>query len=97
VASAQEARDALALNREHQRIIEARNTGGQAMSSKDRRELEGLQREERTLTRRQRLADEGKDSWWLKIQAFFRPFKMLFGFLLLVFSIVMVGSMLVTW
>ena len=53
------ARQALDHNRELQRRIEVRYQGtGQQMSMKDRKELEALQREERTLTRRHRLAEE---------------------------------------
>ncbi|EWC45156.1 hypothetical protein DRE_06044 [Drechslerella stenobrocha 248] len=96
VTSAEEARDALAINRERQRIIEAKGAGGGGLSPKDRRELDNLQREERTLTRKQRLADEGKNRWWLTIQAALRPFKLILGLLLLSISTLLVASMLIT-
>ena len=60
------ARQALDHNRESQRRIEVRYQGtGQQMSVKDRKKLEALQREERTLTRRYRLAEESgnRRSW----------------------------------
>lgn len=96
VTSAEEARDALAINRERQRIIEAKHIGGGGLSPKDKRDLENLQREERTLTRKQRLADEGKNRWWLKVQAALRPFKLLLGLILLGISCLLVASMLIT-
>lgn len=96
ITSAEEARDALAINRERQRIIEAKSAGGSGLSPKDKRELENLQREERSLTRKQRLADEGNNKWWLKVQAALRPFKLLLGLLLLIISTLLVTSMLIT-
>lgn len=91
-------------NRERQRQLEGRNTGNQnGMSSKDRRELEALVREERTLVRRERMAAEATGegrSWfvkaWLKIEAFFRPIKLLGGMLLLLIAIFVWVSMLIT-
>ncbi|KAF3317196.1 hypothetical protein TWF173_000442 [Orbilia oligospora] len=96
ITSAEEARSALEYNRERQRIIEAKNVGGNGLNTKDRRELEALQREERTLTRKQRLADEGKNKWWLKVRAALRPFKLLLGLLLLGVSALLIASMLIT-
>ncbi|KAF3919840.1 hypothetical protein ABW20_dc0110446 [Dactylellina cionopaga] len=96
ITSAEEARDALAINRERQRIIEAKHAGGGSLTAKDKRELESLQQEERTLTRKQRLAGEGNNGWWLKVQAALRPFKLLLGLLLLAMSTLLVASMLIT-
>ncbi|KAK2014916.1 LMBR1 domain-containing 1 [Colletotrichum eremochloae] len=95
---------ALEQNRERQRQLEMRNAGRpEGMSSKDRRELEALVREERTLTRRERLAAEASGEGrstiyrvWLKICAVFRPIKLLGGVLLLVLSVVIWVSMLIT-
>lgn len=60
-------------------------------------------REERTLIRRQRLIDEAQGegrSWlirtWYKIEAVFRPFKLLGGILLLIVAILIWVSMLLT-
>ncbi|KAI9813361.1 MAG: hypothetical protein M1832_006319 [Thelocarpon impressellum] len=95
---------ALEVNRERQRQLEGRNAGrAGGLSSKDQRELEALVREERTLVRRERLAaeasGEGK-SWvvraWTKIEAVFRPIKLLGGILLLLLSILVWVSMLLT-
>ena len=94
----------LAANRERQRQLEGRATGNEAgLNSKDRRELDALVREERTLVRRQRLAAEAsgeKEGWfiraWHKIEAIFRPVKLLGGILLLVVTIVIWISMLIT-
>ncbi|KAL0935242.1 lysosomal cobalamin transporter (LMBR1 domain containing 1) [Colletotrichum truncatum] len=95
---------ALEQNRERQRQLEMRNAGRpEGMSSKDRRELEALIREERTLTRRERLATEASGEGhhtiykvWLKICAVFRPIKLLGGILLLLLSILIWVSMLIT-
>ncbi|OHE93503.1 LMBR1 domain containing 1 [Colletotrichum orchidophilum] len=95
---------ALEQNRERQRQLEMRNAGRpEGMSSKDRRELEALVREERTLTRRERLAaeasGEGRSTiyrFWLKVCAVFRPIKLLGGILLLLLSVLIWVSMLIT-
>ncbi|KAK6214848.1 lysosomal cobalamin transporter (LMBR1 domain containing 1) [Colletotrichum tabaci] len=95
---------ALEQNRERQRQLEMRNAGRpEGMSSKDRRELEALVREERTLTRRERLAAEASGEGrstiykvWLKICAIFRPVKLLGGVLLLLLSVLIWVSMLIT-
>ncbi|KAF9875800.1 LMBR1 domain containing 1 [Colletotrichum karsti] len=95
---------ALEQNRERQRQLEMRNAGRpEGMSSKDRRELEALIREERTLTRRERLAAEASGEGhstiykvWLKICAVFRPIKLLGGVLILLLSIIIWVSMLIT-
>lgn len=95
---------ALEQNRERQRQLEMRNAGRpEGMSSKDRRELEALIREERTLTRRERLAAEASGEGhstiykiWLKICAVFRPIKLLGGILILLLSILIWVSMLIT-
>ncbi|RFU23810.1 hypothetical protein B7463_g12528, partial [Scytalidium lignicola] len=95
---------ALETNRERQRQIEGRNAGrSDGMPAKDRRELEALVREERTLVRRERLAaeamGEGKSRIvraWAKLASIFRPLKLLGGILLLVLAILIWVSMLIT-
>lgn len=94
----------LEQNRERQRQIELRNTGREdGMPSSDRRELEQLVREERTLVRRERLAAEAQGEGqgkiyraWIKICAVFRPIKLLLGILVLVIVLIVWVSMLVT-
>ncbi|KAE8376191.1 putative lysosomal cobalamin transporter [Aspergillus bertholletiae] len=94
----------LGSNRERQRQLEGRCRGNPGLlSSKDRRELDTLVREERTLIRRQRLADEsqGKDQsrptrLWLKIEAIFHPFRLLSGVILLFIALIIWISMLLT-
>lgn len=94
----------LESNRERQRQLNARCGGDpDQLSSKDRRELDGLVREERTLIRRQRLIEQGQGegrNWliraWYKIEAVFRPFKLLGGILLLLVAIFIWVSMLLT-
>ncbi|KAI9806956.1 MAG: hypothetical protein M1833_002614 [Piccolia ochrophora] len=94
----------LEVNRERQRQLEGRNAGRQdGLSTKDRRELDALVREERTLVRRERLAaeaqGEGKSKLikaWMKVEAVFRPFKLIGGILLLLISVFLWISMLLT-
>jgi LMBR1 domain-containing protein 1 len=91
-------------NRERQRQLEGRNEGRQdGLDSRDSRELEALIREERTLVRRERLASEASGegrSWiiksWLKVEAVFRPLKLLGGMLLMLVAIFIWVSMLIT-
>jgi len=95
---------ALEQNRELQRQLEMRNAGRpDGMSQKDRRELDALLREERTLVRRERLAAEARGDGhsaifraWTKIQAVFRPLKLLGGILLLLIALLVWVSMLIT-
>ncbi|KZF26117.1 putative lysosomal cobalamin transporter [Xylona heveae TC161] len=94
----------LERNRERQRQLEGRNAGRQnGLDAKDRRELEALVREERTLVRRERLAAEASGegrSWlvraWVKLEAVFRPVKLLGGVLLVLISVIVWVSMLIT-
>lgn len=94
----------LEANRERQRQLEGRCGGNpELLSSKDRRELDTLTREERTLIRRQRLVEEAQgegQGWlmqaWYKVEAVFRPFKLLGGILLLLVAFVTWVSMLLT-
>ncbi|KAL9598903.1 MAG: hypothetical protein Q9219_004168 [cf. Caloplaca sp. 3 TL-2023] len=95
---------ALEQNRERQRQLEGRNAGSpEGLNSKDRRELDALVREERTLVRRERLAAEASgehSNWlvrtWMKIEAVFRPLKLLGGFFLMIIAILVWVSMLLT-
>ncbi|KAG7112585.1 lysosomal cobalamin transporter like protein [Verticillium longisporum] len=95
---------ALEQNQERQRQLEMRNAGRQdGMPSKDRRELEALMREERTLRRRERIAAEASGEgrskvyqFWLKVCAVFRPVKLLGGILLLLIALFIWVSMLIT-
>jgi LMBR1 domain-containing protein 1 len=91
-------------NRERQRQLEGRNEGREGgLDARDRRELESLVREERTLVRRERLAAENSGDGanfliriWLKIEAIFRPLKLLGGLLLLVIVLIVFASMVIT-
>ncbi|KAK8103946.1 LMBR1 domain containing 1 [Apiospora kogelbergensis] len=91
-------------NRERQRQLEMRSAGrAEGMSQKDRRELEALVREERTLVRRERLAAEAQGegkSWlvrsWNKVEAVFRPIKLIGGLLLILVCVLVWASMLIT-
>ena len=95
----------LEQNRERQRQLEMLNEGRDGgLPAKDRRELEALVREERTLVRRERLAAEaGGDNqgWlikaWTKTEAVFRPIKLIGGLLLLIIAIFVWICMLLTF
>ena len=94
----------LESNLERQRQLEGRAQGNpDGLSSKDRRELDALVREERTLRRHQRMADEasGKGQnifWkiWIKLGAILRPIKLILGLLLVVVVVMIFASMLIT-
>lgn len=94
----------LEQNRERQRHLEMRNAGREnGMPAADRRELEQLVREERTLVRRERLAAEAQGEGegkiyraWIKICAVLRPIKLLCGILLLLIVLVIWVSMFIT-
>lgn len=93
------ARQELDHNRECQRRIEVKYQGiGTPMSVKDRRELEALQRRERTLTRRHRLAEESgnRRRWWVKLGSALSPFRVAFGIILVMLGILIVTSMALT-
>ncbi|KAF4311146.1 putative lmbr1 domain protein [Botryosphaeria dothidea] len=91
-------------NRERQRQLDRRNEGrAEGLDARDRRELEALVREERTLIRRERLAAEAsgeEKGWlmktWIKIEAIFRPIKLLGGIILMIFALLIFVSMLIT-
>jgi LMBR1 domain-containing protein 1 len=91
-------------NRERQRQLELRHSGSSSgPSARDRQELEALVREERILVRRKRLANEalGENQstlakCWVKIQAVFRPFKLLGGIILLLLALAVWVSMLLS-
>lgn len=95
---------ALERNRELQRQLEMRNAGRpEGMSQRDRREMDALLREERTLVRRERLAAEARGEGrsaifraWTKLQAVLRPLKLVGGILLLLLAILVWVSMLIT-
>lgn len=94
----------LESNRERQRQLEGRSEGRNGgLDPRDRRELEALVREERTLIRRERLVAEssGQDRHWLvkawiKTEAIFRPLKLIGGLILIIFALLIFASMLIT-
>lgn len=94
----------LESNQERQRQLEGRAQGSpDGLSSKDQRELDALVREERTLRRRQRLAQESSGEnqnffykLWLKLGAILRPIKLILGLLLVVVVLLIWVSMLIT-
>ncbi|KAK9240450.1 hypothetical protein V1525DRAFT_336798 [Lipomyces kononenkoae] len=97
-----DARVALELNREKQRMIEARYEGSSVQwSIRDKRAYETLQREERTLIRKVRI-NAGTYHWykprWL-VKAFrwvSRPVVIFSGILLMVFALLIIASMVIS-
>ena len=90
-------------NRERQRQLEARNEGREGgLDARDRRELEALTSEEHTLVRRERAMAEPSGEGhaflraWNKVEAAFRPIKLLGGLFLALVAIVVWVSMLIT-
>ena len=91
-------------NRERQRQLEGRGEGREGgLDQRDRRELEALVRDERTLVRRERLAQESQGEGqnflikvWIKLEAIFRPIKLIGGILLTFLVDIIVVSMLIT-
>jgi len=94
----------LESNRERQRQLEGRAQGNpDGLSSKDQRELDALVREERTLRRRQRMANESSGEGqnffykaWLKLEAILRPIKLILGVLMVIIVLLIFASMLIT-
>ena len=94
----------LESNQERQRQLEGRAQGNpDGLSSKDQRELDALVREERTLRRHQRLAQESSGEnqhffykLWIKVGAILRPIKLILGILLVVVVLLIFASMLIT-
>ena len=94
----------LESNLERQRQLEGRAQGNpDGLSSKDQRELDALVREERTLRRHQRMAEESSGEgqnifWkiWIKLGAILRPIKLILGLLLVVVVLIIFASMLIT-
>ncbi|KAI7847258.1 hypothetical protein BDC45DRAFT_23226 [Circinella umbellata] len=87
----------LAVNRERQREIQSRYTGtNKPISTRDQRELDNLDDEERILTRRLRTIQEDQSGLWQKIIKVIRPFEILIGFLLLALTLVVIASIFLT-
>lgn len=94
----------LEQNHECQRQLEGRSEGREGgLDPRDKRELEALLRDERILVRRERLAAESTHESqhfllraWSKIQAVFRPIKLIGGLLLMLIAIVIWISVLIT-
>ncbi|KAI8375992.1 uncharacterized protein BYT42DRAFT_498946, partial [Radiomyces spectabilis] len=87
----------LALVMERQRELEAKYANGNhAMSVRDARERQNIDDEIHILTRRLQGVHEDQSSWFQRLLKLLRPFQMLFGFLLLVVSLVMAGSIVLS-
>eukprot|EP00033_Pygsuia_biforma_P000852 GCRY01000990.1.p1 GENE.GCRY01000990.1~~GCRY01000990.1.p1 ORF type:complete len:517 (-),score=105.51 GCRY01000990.1:486-2036(-) len=86
----------LNLAREQTRVIEAKYMSGKKMSKKDKKRLELLKRQERLLDRRQQQITYQRES---KLQKFLRalaPFRVVFGVVFLIISVLFFISLLIT-
>ncbi|KAK9462800.1 uncharacterized protein V1516DRAFT_671161 [Lipomyces oligophaga] len=101
-AELDDARVALQLNLEEQRMIEARYEGSSIQwSVRDKRAYENLQREERTLVRRVRISNGEskwyKPRWLLKLyRVVSRPVVVFIGVFLLLSALLILASMVIT-
>ncbi|KAI8065024.1 hypothetical protein BDF21DRAFT_346581, partial [Thamnidium elegans] len=85
----------LAATKEKLRVLRSRYIG-KSMSSKDQRNLEELEDEERILSRRLRAIQLDKTSMFSKILMFLRPFEFLLGLFLLCVTLVLIVSIFLT-
>ncbi|KAJ8661173.1 hypothetical protein O0I10_002921 [Lichtheimia ornata] len=96
-AETEDVDNSLAVNRERQREIQAHYAGtNKPISSRDQRELDNLDDEERILTRRMRTIQEDQASIFHRILRALRPFEVIIGLLLLVLTLVLVASIFLT-
>ncbi|KAJ3089376.1 hypothetical protein HK102_006538 [Quaeritorhiza haematococci] len=65
------------------------------MTKRDKRLLEDLDRQERILRRRALMAEAQRRGWWNKVLDFLRPFEIGFGVLFLLFTLSIMGSLLI--
>ncbi|KAI9476205.1 MAG: hypothetical protein EXX96DRAFT_576195 [Benjaminiella poitrasii] len=85
----------LTATRERQRVLLAKYMN-RSIPSRDRRQLDELEDEERILTRRLRCIEEDKSNLFLKLLVALRPFEILFGIILLGVTLVLVISIFLT-
>ncbi|RUS20558.1 hypothetical protein BC938DRAFT_475543 [Jimgerdemannia flammicorona] len=86
----------IAICREKQRAITGKYAHSPTAITNMNRELQRLEREERILTRQQQAIDEGRRSLWQKVLKFLRPLEYFGGVILLLFSLVVIGSIFLT-
>ena len=98
-----EAQHLLQVNREDQRAIEVRYQGTRSgMAARDRRAMDVLQRQERTLVRQVRLSNERGDRsfrgvrLWNTVRTILRPFHLILGIIALAVSLLIAVSMLIS-
>ncbi|GES75572.1 putative lysosomal cobalamin transporter [Rhizophagus clarus] len=87
----------LKVNREKQRIINAKYSDPtKTMSRKDARQFEILRNEEKVLLRQLRLATESRSKIWNRIMFILRPFELIIGFMLTILTVVIFASIFLT-
>eukprot|EP01086_Lenisia_limosa_P002970 TRINITY_DN17115_c0_g1_i1.p1 TRINITY_DN17115_c0_g1~~TRINITY_DN17115_c0_g1_i1.p1 ORF type:complete len:516 (-),score=109.28 TRINITY_DN17115_c0_g1_i1:56-1603(-) len=89
-------RSQLNVAREQKRAVEAKYVGGKKMSKKDRKKLDTLKRQERLLSNKQRRFDESQNSVFNKILKALAPFRILFGILLTLLTVLIFISLVIT-
>jgi len=82
---------------ERARMIRAKYMGGRTMSGHDRRLLAQLEGEETTLVRRERHLQAANLSWLNKCLKCCRPFEVVFGIFYLLFGLLIIVSLFLTW
>ena len=82
---------------ERARMIRAKYMDGRTMSGHDRRLLARLEGEERVLVRRERHLQAANLSWLNKCLKCCRPFEVVFGVFYLLFGLLIVVSLFLTW
>ncbi|CAB4422786.1 unnamed protein product [Rhizophagus irregularis] len=87
----------LKVNREKQRIINAKYSDPtKTMSRKDAKQFEILRNEEKVLLRQLRIATESRSQFWNKIMFVLRPFELIIGFMLTILTAVIFMSIFLT-
>ncbi|EDO47438.1 predicted protein [Nematostella vectensis] len=83
-------------NQEQARLIKAQYMGGRAMSSRDRRRLSELEKEEHALATRERRLEAAQLGWLNKCLKLLRPFEMVFGAFFLLVALLIFVSLFIT-
>ena len=78
-------------------MIRAKYVDGRPMTGRDRRTLARLEGEEKILVRRERHLQAANLGWLNKCLKCCRPFEVVFGVFFLLFGLLIVVSMFITW
>eukprot|EP00116_Pleurobrachia_bachei_P002227 sb/3462489/ len=81
---------------EEERLLVSKYADGRPMIPADRRRMEKLRADKHRYNELERLLDSERQSCWIKIQIFLRPFSIVLGIVLLLLSIAFMSSLGVT-